>query len=167
MSLFSSSDSIKSLLINYLIGFVTFIGILAGVSMLFDDPDSKGVNADGSMDLGLPQTYFEAMYTIGPGTMFLAMFVSSILVYAMTNLRKGIEALVLGILCSVLIGFFVTTNIEQSLANNLNDSGASNIILDVKDRAIYTSYLFIGNLFLWANFFLELLRFKRKSIIAE
>lgn len=167
MSLFSSSDSIKSLLINYLIGFVTFIGILAGVSMLFNDPDSKGVSADGSIDLGLPQTYFEAMYTIGPGTMFLAMLVSSILVYAMTNLRKGIEALVLGILCSVLIGGFITMNIEQSLANNLNDSGASNIILDVKDRAIYTSYLFVGNLFLWANFFLELLRFKRKSIIAE
>ena len=65
----------------------------------------------------------------------------------MTNLRKGIEALVLGILCSVLIGGFVTMNIEQALDGNLHESGASNIILDVKDRAIYTSYLFVGNLF--------------------
>jgi hypothetical protein len=167
MSLFSSTDTVKSLLINYIIGFVGFIGLLFGVSMIFHDPDSKGVKADGSIDLGLPQTYFEAMFTIGPGTMFIAMILSSILVYAMTNLRKGIEALLIGILCSVLLGGFVTMNIEQALDSNLHESGASNIILDVKDRAIYTSYLLVGNLFLWANFFLEVIRFKGTDSLSE
>ena len=167
MSLFSSKDTIKSLLINYLIGFVCFIGLLMGVSMIFHDPDSKGVKADGSIDLGLPQTYFEAMFTIGPGIMLIAMLLSSLLVYGLTNLRKGIEALVIGLICSVLIGGFVTMNIEQALDGNLHDSGASNIIIDVKDRAIYTSYLFVGNLFLWANFFLEVLRFKGENSITE
>jgi hypothetical protein len=58
-------------------------------------------------------------------------------------------------------------NIEQALDSNLHESGASNIILDVKDRAIYTSYLFVGNLFLWANFFLEVIRFKGTDSLSE
>ena len=167
MSLFSSKDTIKGLLINYFIGFICFIGILFGVSMIFHEPDSKGVNADGSIDLGLPQTYFEAMFTIGPGIMLIAMLLSSLLVYGMTNLRKGIEALVIGLLCSILIGGFVTMNIEQALDSNLHNSGANGIILDVNDRAINASYLFVGNLFLWANFLLEVIRFKPKNTLLE
>ena len=166
MALFNSKGTAKGFLVTYVLGLVSFFGLLIGVMLIFEDPDVKGINADGSIDLGPPQTYFEAMFSIGPGTMLIAMLLSSILVYAMTNLRKGIEALVIGLLCTFLIGGFVTMNIEQALSNNLNDAGASNLTLEIKDRAIHASHLFVGNLFLWANFFLEVIRFKpKKSII--
>ena len=161
MSLFSSRGTVKGFLMSYAIGLLSFIGLLAGVMLIFEDSDVNGVDTDGSIDLGPPQTYFESMFSIGPGTMLIAMLLSSLLVYAITNLRKGIEALLLGLVCTFLIGGFVTMNIEQALSNNLNDSGASNLTLEIKDRAIHASHLFIGNLFLWANFFLEIFRLKK------
>ena len=161
MSLFSSRGTVIGFLMTYAIGLLSFIGLLAGVMLIFEDSDVNGVDTDGSIDLGPPQTYFEAMFSIGPGTMLIAMLLSSLLVYAITNLRKGIEALLLGLVCTFLIGGFVTMNIEQALSNNLNDSGASNLTLEIKDRAIHASHLFIGNLFLWANFFLEIFRLKK------
>ena len=147
MSLFSSKDTIKSLLINYLIGFVCFIGLLMGVSMIFHDPDSKGVKADGSIDLGLPQTYFEAMNSIGPETMLIAMFLSAGIVYFMTNTRKGIEAIVIGVLGTFLIGPFVTMRIDEALNMNLHNSMSKDIVIEITSRATNASYIFIGNLF--------------------
>ena len=161
MSLFSSRVTVKGFLMTYAVGLFSFLGLLAGVMLIFEDPDVNGVDADGSIDLGLPQTYFEAMFSIGPGTMIIGMLLSSLLVYAVTNLRKGIEALLIGLVCTFLIGGFVTMNIEQALSNNLNDSGASHLTIEIKDRAIHASHLFVGNLFLWANFFLEIFRVKK------
>ena len=161
MSLFSSRGTVKGFLMTYAIGLFSFLGLLAGVMLIFEDPDVNGVDADGSIDLGLPQTYLEAMFSIGPGTMIIGMLLSSLLVYAVTNLRKGIEALLIGLVCTFLIGGFVTMNIEQALSNNLNDSGASHLTIEIKDRAIHASHLFVGNLFLWANFFLEIFRVKK------
>ena len=40
-----------------------FYWITSRCMLIFEDPDVKGVNADGSIDLGLPQTYFEAMFS--------------------------------------------------------------------------------------------------------
>ena len=158
MSIFNPDGSMKSFLINYALGIVSFVGLLSVVHFIFDDPDSPGVKSDGTIDLGLPQTYFEAMNSIGPETMLIAMFLSTGIVYFMTNTRKGIEAIVIGVLGTFLIGPFVTMRIDEALSMNLHNSMSTDIVIEITARATNASYIFIGNLVLWANFFLEVFR---------
>ena len=115
MAILDSKGSIKSFLVQYLVGLVTFFGFLIGISIILQDPENIGIDSEGTLELGPPQTYFETMYSIGPEVLVLTMILSSCLVWFMTNLRKGIEALIIGIVCSLFIGFFITTGIEEAL----------------------------------------------------
>ena len=167
MAILDSKGSIKSFLVQYLVGLVAFFGFLIGISTILQDPENIGIDSEGTLELGPPQTYFETMYSIGPEVLVLTMILSSCLVWFMTNLRKGIEALIIGIVCSLFIGFFITTGIEQALYNNFNDVTDATGSVEIDSRAIFASHLFIGNLFLWANFLLELIRFKPKPSLTE
>ena len=167
MAILGSKGSIKGFLIQYLVGLVAFFGFLIGISTILKDPENIGIDSEGTLDLGPPQTYFETMYSIGPEVLVLTMILSSCLVWFMTNLRKGIEALIIGIVCSFFIGFFVSMSIEQALYDNFNDVIDTTGSVEIDSRAIFASHLFIGNLFLWANFLLELIRFKPKTILSE
>ena len=167
MAILGSKGSIKGFLIQYLIGLVAFFGLLIGTSTILKDPENIGIDSEGTLDLGPPQTYFETMYSIGPEVLVLTMILSSCLVWFMTNLRKGIEALIIGIICSFFIGLFVTVRIELALYDNFNDLIDATGSVEIDSRAIFASHLFIGNLFLWANFLLELIRFKRKNILTK
>jgi len=165
MGMFDHEGSIKGFLIRYAIGMMAFVGMLYGLYSIFYDPDSVAVNADGSLELGLAGTYFDVMFTIGPEAMFIFMILSSYLVSLMTTTRKGIEAMILGLLCGIFIGFFISMNIEESLRTNLRESDLIEYSIEVKARARYASYLFLGNLFLWANFFLEIFRLDHDDLM--
>jgi len=167
MSIFNSNGTIKGFLLQYLMGIIGYFGLLIGVFTIFDDSESVGINSEGNLHLGPPHTYFDTMYSIGPEVMFIAMLLSSGLVLFITNFRKGVEALLVGLACSLLIGTMITMGIEQELHNNFYDITGIYSFLEVKPKALFASNLFIGNLFLWANFFLEIFRFNKIDDLLE
>ena len=157
MGMWDDDASVASFLVRYAAGFVAFFVVLFATGWLFRT-SSSGVEADGTVDLGLPQTYFEAMHAVGTDGMVFAMVVSSVFVLMMGGLRKGLEAGVVGMMGAFLLGGIVTMNIEQVLNENFHAIASAQGNVDVSDRAINASMLFVGNLLLWANFFLEAFR---------
>jgi len=166
MPVFDSEGSIKKFLLQYLMGVIAYFGLLIGVFIIFGDSEPVGIDSEGNLDIGPPQTYFEAMYSIGPEVMFIAMLLSAGLVLFITNFRKGVEALIVGLACSLLIGTMVTMYIETEFNNNFYYATGVAMV-GVVSSAKYASCLFIGNLFLWANFLLEAFRLKPKAILSE
>jgi hypothetical protein len=167
MGLFDSQGSTSKFLLQYLIGFLAFWGGLLAVFFFFNNSDSVVINADGEVHLGAPETYFQFMYVIGPAILCISMILSSILVGLMTGVRKGAEAMFIGIACTLLVGFFVTNMISGALDSNFYDATGTFGLVEIPPEATYASNLFIGNLMLWANFLLEVIRFKPEKVLAE
>ena len=160
MSLFDPKSSYKAFFFWYIAGFFSFIFLVVGLPPFLGDASSVGIDADGNYDLGFPQRFFETMYALGPATLVVMMFLSSMLITWMTSAKKGFEALVIGILSGLFIGLFVTMSMQDALSGNLSDITGSFEYVDVDDRAISASHAFVGTLVLWLNFLLELFRFK-------
>jgi hypothetical protein len=100
------------------------------------------------------------MYALGPATLAVMMVLSCMLISWMTSAKKGGEALIIGILSGLFIGLFVTMSMQEALSGNLSDLTGSFEHVDVEDRAMTASHVFVGTLFIWLNFFFELFRFK-------
>ena len=77
MSLFDPKSSYKAFFLWYIAGFFSFIFLVVGLPHFLGDASSVGIDADGNYDLGFPQTYFETMYALGPATLVVMMFLSS------------------------------------------------------------------------------------------
>ena len=160
MSLFDPKGSYKAFFFWYSAGFFSFIFLVMGLPRFLGASGSVGIDADGNYDLGFPQTYFETMYVLGPATLGVMMFLSCILITWMTSIKKGGEALIIGTLCAVFVGLFVTMSMQDALSGNLSDITGSFETVNVSNRAVAGSHVFVGTLFLWLNFLLELFRFK-------
>ena len=160
MSLFDPKGSYKAFFFWYLAGFFSFAFLVMGLPHFLSDASSVGIDADGTYDLGFPQSYFETMYALGPATLAVMMVLSCMLISWMTSAKKGGEALIIGILSGLFIGLFVTMSMQEALSGNLSDLTGSFEHVDVEDRAMTASHVFVGTLFIWLNFFFELFRFK-------
>ena len=160
MSLFDPKGSYKAFLFWYIAGFFSFAFLVMGLPHFLSDASSVGIDADGTYDLGFPQSYFETMYALGPATLAVMMVLSCMLISWMTSAKKGGEALIIGILSGLFIGLFVTMSMQEALSGNLSDITGSYEYVDVDNRAMSASHAFVGTLFLWLNFLFELFRFK-------
>ena len=88
------------------------------------------------------------MYALGPATLVVMMFLSSMLITWMTSAKKGFEALFIRILSGLFIGLFVTMSMQNALSGNLSDITGSFEYVDVDDRGISASHAFVGTLVL-------------------
>ena len=163
MSLFDPKGSYKAFLFWYIAGFFSFVFLVIGLPHILSASSYVGIDTEGNYDLGFPQTYFETMYVLGPATLGVMMFLSCMLITWMTSIKKGGEALIIGLLCAVFVGLFVTMSMQEALSGNLSDITGSFENVHVSNRAVAASHVFVGTLFLWLNFFFELFRFKTEE----
>ena len=169
-----TDESVSVFLTRYAMGFVAFFGSFILVSVLFGNSDDITVSDDGTIHLGLVQTYIESLAGLSPAFfMFLMVFSSAIIggIYLIMDgfkaaIKKAIEAVGIWVAFFFIALIWITpailSELDSQYADAVDDPWAT---VELPEYIALNSSLFIGCLFIWINFLLEAVRIRPKKAV--
>jgi len=169
----ASTESVKTFLLRYCIGFVAFFSVPAVIFMLFDHTGEVFVEEGGELHLGPAQTYFETMAMFTPFTFVAFMGLSALAIGLVSWLtfgvgiaiKKAFEAVGVGI-GFLLIGMWIYTpaivsSLENAYREAVDDDYAT---VEVLDGVMFNSSMLFAIVVVWINFLLESVRLGRNKL---
>ena len=123
-------------------GFVAFFGSFLIISIIFGNADDITVSDDGTVHLGLSQTYVESLAGLSSAFFIFLMAFSS---------------LIIGVIYWMMSGF------NAAIKKAFEAVGDPRARVELPEYIALNSSLFIGCLFIWINFLLEAVRRRPKK----
>jgi len=165
-------ESVGVFLIRYVVGFVAFFGSFILISFLFGNSDDITVSDDGTVHLGLVQTYVESLAGLSPLFFIFLMVFSALIIGAIYWMMRGLKEAIkkafeaVGVwLAFWVLGMIwftpsILSELDSQYAEAVGDPWAS---VELPGYIALNSSLFIGCLFIWINFLLEAARLRPKK----
>ena len=165
-------ESVGVFLMRYIMGFVAFFGSFLIISIIFGNADDITVSDDGTVHLGLSQTYVESLAGLSSAFFIFLMAFSSLIIgviYWMMSgfnaaIKKAFEAVAVWLAFSFMGMIWFTpvilSELDSQYAQAVGDPWAR---VELPEYIALNSSLFIGCLFIWINFLLEAVRLRPKK----